>query len=86
MNGMTVKRIITKARLVITVLNTWSLLIREPQVPNCNRIIILKDEIKRLSQSYADGETSQHAQLISWKRSKHAEKENYLRTCVPDAL
>jgi len=44
MNGMTVKKIITKTCLVIIVPNTWSLLIREPRVSNSNRIIILVDE------------------------------------------
>jgi hypothetical protein len=44
MKGITVKKIITKAWLVIIELNTWSLLINGPQIPNFNRMIIFIDE------------------------------------------
>jgi len=43
-NGITVKKLLQKRNLVIIVLNTCSLLIIEPQVPNSNRMIIVIED------------------------------------------
>jgi len=42
--GITIKKIIIKAWAVMIVLKIWSLLIKDPGVPNSVRIIILKED------------------------------------------